>query len=282
MHSRHYVSAGLWRIGRLVVLVLTGVICVVAIFEEYLVFHPRKYDGSDAWRLSKGDCEDVVFRAADGTLLHAWYFQHPDARVHLLYCHGNAGNITGRVGVARQLVQLGASVFLFDYRGYGKSEGSPTEQGVLADARAARSELAKRAGISEEQVVLLGRSIGGGVAVDLAAKEGARGLILESTFTDLPDVARVRFPFFPARWLLRSRFDSIGKITAYRGPLLQYHGTDDQIVPIALGKRLFAAAPGVEGEQKEFYVKPGGDHNEQPPSEYYEVMDRFFDRLPDG
>ena len=254
----------------------------MAIFEEYLVFHPRKYDGSDAWRPDRGDCEDVIFRAADGTLLHAWYFQHPDPRVHLLYCHGNAGNITGRLGVARRLVQLGASVFLFDYRGYGKSEGSPTEQGVLADARAARIEFARRAGISEEQVVLLGRSLGGGVAVDLAAKEGARGLILESTFTDLPDVARVQFPFFPARWLLRSRFDSIGKIAAYQGPLLQYHGTDDQIVPIALGKKLFAAASGVEGEQKEMYVKPGGDHNEQPPLEYYEVMDRFFDRLPGG
>ena len=117
MHSRHSVSARLWRVGRLAVLVLTGVICVVAIFEEYLVFHPRKYDGSDAWRMSRGDCEDVVFRAVDGTRLHAWYFRHPDARVHLLYCHGNAGNITGRVEVARQLVQLGASVFLFDYLG---------------------------------------------------------------------------------------------------------------------------------------------------------------------
>ena len=270
----------LWPFGRLLVLVTVGVVCIVAVFEEYLIFHPRKYDGSDAWRPGRIDFEEVIFCSADGTGLHAWYFPHPDPRVHILHCHGNAGNITGRLGVARQLMNLGASVFLFDYRGYGRSEGKPTEHGVLADARAARGELARQAGIKESQIVLLGRSLGGAVAVDLAAKDGARGLILESTFTDLADVARVRFPFFPTRWLLRSRFDSIDKIVAYDGPLLQYHGTNDEIVPIELGRRLFAAASGVEGEQKEIFVKPGGGHNEQSPPEYYEVMGRFFDRLP--
>ena len=270
----------LWRYGYLLVFPLVGVVCVVAIFEERLIFHPRKYDGSNAWRPSGSDCQDVTFQAADGTRLHAWYFEHPDPQVHLLYCHGNGGNITGRLGVARQLVKRGASVFLFDYRGYGRSEGSPTEQGVLEDARAARSELAQRAGIDEAEIVLLGRSLGGGVAVDLAAKEGARGLILESTFTDLPDVASVRFPFFPARWLLRTRFDSIGKLPTYKGPLLQYHGSDDRIVPIELGRRLFAAANGVEGEEKEFFVMEGGDHNEMPPPDYYESMQEFFQRLP--
>ena len=158
--------------------------------------------------------------------------------------------------------------------------GSPTEKGVLEDARAARREFARRADVDEEEIVLLGRSLGGGVAVDLAARDGARGLILESTFTDLPDVASARFPFFPVRLLLRTQFDSINKISDYQGPLLQFHGTDDQIVPRELGQRLFAAANGKEGEQKILFVWQGGDHNEVPPKEYYQIMRQFIERLP--
>ncbi len=278
--AKNGTAAVVWRCTRLLLVALIVVSLLMVFFEERLIFIPRPYDASDAWRPLGGDYVDVHFRSADGTKLHAWYFQHSAPRVHLLYCHGNAGNITGRLEIARQLSRIGASVFLFDYRGYGRSEGSPDEAGVLADARAARQEFARIAEIPEEEIVVLGRSIGGGVAVDLAARDGARGLILESTFTDLPAVASVHYPFLPVRYLLRTRLDSLAKISDYSGHLLQYHGTDDRIVPIALGKQLFAAAPGREGVEKEFFLWESGDHNEQPPPEYYEAMLRFFGRLP--
>jgi fermentation-respiration switch protein FrsA (DUF1100 family) len=273
-------ASSAWPVTRLLVFILIGVALLMVFFEERFIFIPRPYDGSDAWRPPGGDYVDVHFQAADGTNLHGWYFQHPAPRAHVLHCHGNAGNITGRLEIARQLVRLGASVFLFDYRGYGRSEGSPTEWGVLEDARAARKEFSRRAGAGEAEIVLLGRSLGGGVAVDLAARDGARGLILESTFTDLPEVASLHYPFLPAKWLLRTRLDSLSKIRHYLGHVLQFHGTDDRIVPLEMGKRLFAAVPGREGVQKEFFLWDGGDHNQHPPPEYYEAMGRFFDRLP--
>lgn len=274
-----FVSLAL-RFTKLLVFALIVVVLLMVFFEERFIFIPRTYDGSDAWQPPGGDYLDVAFRSVDGTELHAWYFQHPAPRVHVLYCHGNAGNITGRIEIARQMFRLGASVFLFDYRGYGRSEGSPTEAGILQDARAARQEFARLAEIPTAEIVLVGRSLGGAVAVDLAAREGARGLILESTFTDLPAVASVHYPFLPVRWLLRTRLDSIAKILDYSGPVLQFHGTADRIIPVEIGKQLFAVVPGIEGKDKELFLWEGGDHNEQPPPEYYEVMDRFFDRLP--
>jgi len=277
--QRDFVSFAL-RFTRLLVFALAVLVLLMVFFEERFIFVPRPYDGGDAWQPPGGDYVDVAFRSVDGTELHAWYFQHPSPRVHLLHCHGNAGNITGRLEIARQLFRLGASVFLFDYRGYGRSKGSPDEAGILQDAQSARKEFARVAGIPTADIVLLGRSLGGAVAVDLAAREGSRGLILESTFTDLPAVASVHYPFLPVRWLLRTRLDSLTKIADYSGPVLQFHGTADRIVPVEIGKQLFAAVPGTEGTDKELFLWEGGGHNEQPPPEYYEVMDRFFDRLP--
>ena len=131
------------------------------------------------------------------------------ARATVLYCHGNGGNVAYWADAARSLHdRVGVSVMLFDYRGYGRSEGKPSEAGVLADARAARAWLAKRAGIAENQIVLMGRSLGGGVAVDLAAADGARALVLESTFTSMPDVARRCFRLLPVRLLMQTQFNS--------------------------------------------------------------------------
>jgi fermentation-respiration switch protein FrsA (DUF1100 family) len=164
---------------------------------------------------------------------------------------------------------------LFDYRGYGRSSGKPSEAGILDDARAARLWLANRAGMPEGQIVLVGHSLGGGVAVDLAAKDGARGLILESTFTSLPDAAESHVP---VRELMSMQFDSLAKIPSYRGPLLQMHGDADRVVPFALGRKLFAAA----NEPKKFVAIAGGDHSDPPPLEYEQALDRFLDSLPPG
>lgn len=242
------------------------------LFENSLIFFPSKYPNG-YWEPTDIDFEDAHFTSADGTKLHGWYFPHDDPNYAILFCHGNAGNITNRVDAAAQLREkLGASVFVFDYRGYGKSEGSPNEKGVLADARAARTWLAKHEKIKPEEIVLLGRSLGGAVAVDLAANDGAKALLLQSTFTSVPDVGAYHYPV--PRWLIRTQLDSLSKIGDYQGPVFSSHGNDDSIIPYEFGKQLYEAAPG----EKEFMTLEGFDHNDSQPEEYYELLKQFMEK----
>jgi fermentation-respiration switch protein FrsA (DUF1100 family) len=233
---------------------------LLMIFEEALIYFPARYPQGE-WRPAGITVEDAWFQADDGTRLHGWYAPAEGARAVVLMAHGNAGNLTHRIDHVRRMNRsLGLSVMVFDYRGYGHSEGQPNEEGIVADARAARRWLAERAGIAENQIVLLGESLGGGVMVDLAARDGARGLVLENTFTSLPDVAARHYPIFPVRLLMRNRLDSLSKIADYRGPLLQAHGQADTIIPFELGRRLFDAA----NEPKRFVPLAGHDHNDPP------------------
>lgn len=245
------------------------------LFEERFIFFPSKFPAGD-WNLP-ANAEDVHFTSSDGTRLHAWYLPHESPRATLLFLHGNAGNLTHRRSVVLTLRDhFGVSAMIVDYRGYGRSEGAPRGPGVLQDARAARQWLAQREGIAEDQIVLMGRSIGAGVAVDLA-RDGARALILESTFASLADTAAVHFPWIPVRRLMRTKLDSKQSITAYRGPLLQSHGDLDEIVPYQHGRELFEAAV---CEPKEWIRIPGGTHNDPQPDFYYQALDRFLDALP--
>jgi len=170
------------------------------------------------------------------------------------------------------------AVFLFDYRGFGHSEGTPTEDGIYLDARAARQWLAARTGIQPSDVVLVGRSLGGGVAVELAAQDGARGLVLQSTFSSLPDVAASHLPWVFPHLMMTQRFDSIEKIKHYRGPLLQCHGSADELVPLESAKKLFNAASGA----KYFITIPGANHNDPPNLAFEEELDRFLSDLGSG
>jgi fermentation-respiration switch protein FrsA (DUF1100 family) len=245
------------------------------LLERSLIFFPTPYPGGD-WQPAGLPFEDAWFEADDGTRLHGWYIPHESPRAVVLYSHGNAGNITHRAAILDVLHnRVGVSVLIFDYRGYGRSEGKPDETGIIADARAARDWLAGQEGIAPEDVVLMGRSLGGGVAVDLAAKDGARALVLESTFTSLPDVAAHYYPWLPVRRLMQTRLDSVSKIADYHGPLLQSHGDADSIIPYEFGKRLFEAA----NEPKQFVTLPGRDHNDFQTNGYYETLVEFLDKL---
>ncbi len=245
------------------------------ILEESFIFFPSRYPVGQ-WHPRDLKFEDVAFTSADGTRLHGWYIRHDDPRAVILFSHGNAGNLSDRAETARVLSHVvGASIMLYDYRGYGRSEGRPNEKGILDDARSARAWLAGREGIDPRGMVLMGRSLGGAVSVDLAC-DGARALVLESTFTSMPDLAAVHYPWLPVGRFLRTRFDSMAKIGAYRGPLLQSHGDADRIVPFEIGRRLHQAA----NEPKQFLVIEGGDHNDPQPPEFYDRLIRFLDDLP--
>ncbi|QDU97981.1 alpha/beta hydrolase [Lignipirellula cremea] len=220
--------------------------------------------------------EEVQFTSADGVKLHGWYAGHPEPTAVALFCHGNAGNMVSRgntLAILNQRHRL--AVMMFDYRGYGKSECEPFEEGVLADARAARTWLSQRTHVPESEILLMGRSLGGAVAVDLA-QDGARGLVLASTFASLPAVAGNAFPFLPTSLLMTERFNSLRKIKKYQGPLLQSHGDADQLIPLEQAQKLFAAAP---GKKKTFIVIPGANHNDPQSDEYRDALDAFLREL---
>ena len=243
--------------------------------EDSIVFQPHATP-ADNWAHDRG-IEDAWFTTANGSRLHGWFAEARQPRAVVLYAHGNAENVADLQPVLRRFRDdLNVSILVFDYQGYGRSEGTPSEAGVLADARAARRWLADRTKVLEKDIVLAGRSLGGGVVVDLAANDGARGLILENTFSSLPDTAASHLPLVPVRALMRTRFDSVAKIPNYHGPLLQTHGDADRVIPYALGRKLFDAA----NEPKSFVSVPGGDHNDPPSREYLAALDRFIASLP--
>ncbi len=266
-----------WRIGRTLLLAYLGLILLMMWFEESFIFIPSRYPAGD-WRPPGLDFEDAWFTTADGVNLHGWYVEHPEPQALILFSHGNAGNVTHRAAILHSIRRHAeASVLVYDYRGYGRSDGRPNEQGVYADARAARTWLAERTGVEPTAIVLMGESLGAAVSVELAAADGCRALVLESAFTSAPDMAAVLYPFLPARLLMRNRFDSLAKIGKYQGPLLQSHGTSDRIVPFEQGKRLFEAAEAAQ--PKQFLAMPGVDHNDPRPVEYYQTLGEFLRKV---
>jgi fermentation-respiration switch protein FrsA (DUF1100 family) len=180
------------------------------------------------------------------------------AKVTVLLAHGNAGNLSHRLDRTIFLQsRLGADVLLFDYRGYGRSEGRPDEEGTYRDARAAHRWLTEVRGVTPDRLVLFGESLGSAVALELALARPCRALVLESPFTSVPDMAAVVLPFLP-RSFVRTQYDNLGKIGRLRVPLLVLHGDGDEVVPFAQGRRLFEAAP----EPKRFFSIPGAGHND--------------------
>ena len=179
------------------------------------------------------------------------------ARAHVLLCHGNAGNVGDRVLHAALLAGQGLEVLLFDYRGYGRSTGRPHEEGLDHDARAALAAATARRGVDPSRIFYLGESLGGAVALALALERPPRGLVLQSTFTGIRDMARLHYAFVPP-FLVPDAYPSLRRIAALRAPLLVVHGDRDEIVPFSHGQRLFAAAP----EPKRWHPVANAGHND--------------------
>jgi fermentation-respiration switch protein FrsA (DUF1100 family) len=225
--------------------------------DQMFVYHPVPWIERDWARVSRLPLEDVWLHAGDGTKLFGWYVEAKGASGVVLWCHGNAGNIIHRLGNLAELYRIGVSVFLFDYRGYGRSEGKPSEQGLYQDAFASYDYLRKTRGIRSERVVLFGRSLGAAVAGTLAVERPVAGLILESCFPSIEAIAKDQSFGLPAHWLLQSRFPLIDRLKQIRAPILFVHGDRDDIVPLHLGRQVYEAAP----MPKSFYLVEGADHN---------------------
>ena len=203
--------------------------------------------------------QEVFFETADKVKLNGWLIPSTDSKYTILFCHGNAGNISHRIAKLKFFNDLGCSVFIFDYRGYGKSQGRPSENGFYRDAEAAYGYLLSR-GISDNQIIGYGESIGGAVIIYLASKKTIKALILDSTLSSVKDMIKCAYPFIPS-WVFASRFDSENKIRSIRIPKLIIHSLNDEIVPYQLGKKLYESAC----EPKNFLQIYGG-HN----SSFYE------------
>ncbi len=198
--------------------------------------------------------EEVFFAAGDGTKLHGWFVPAIDSQTTVIFVHGNGGNISHRLDKIKVFNDLKVNLFIFDYRGYGKSEGVPGEQGLYMDIQAAYDYIRQKQ--PNGKVVIYGESLGGAPAIDLASKEDIDGLVLEGTFTSVPDMARIIYPWLPTV-LLKTKFDSLSKISRVKAPKLHFHGEFDNIVPFSMGKQLFEAAK----EPKKF-VPLKGMHND--------------------
>jgi hypothetical protein len=260
-----------------VLLLLLAVGGALLVFEKHLIYFPMRAHDLTPAQLGLPHHE-LELSAEDGTRLHGWFLPAKGSRRAVLVCHGNAGNVSHRLDRALLIQRhLAADVLLFDYRGYGLSEGSPDEAGTYRDARAAYRWLREH-GQGPERIVLFGESLGSAVALELALGADAGALVLESAFTSIPQMARTVYWFLPVWPLVRTRYDNLAKIPRLRVPLFVLHGDRDEIVPFAQGRRLFDAAP----EPKRFYAIPGASHNDTylvGGEPYWRALREFLDGL---
>ena len=231
------------------------------LFEEKLIFFPELYPLGD-WspKLPAGFELEEFYISSGSFKLHGWFIT-PDKILFdaaVLFCHGNAGNLTTRLAKSLALAGCGVPVFIFDYRGYGKSDPVyVSEKSISEDSRAAYDWLVKK-GYSEDKIVIHGISLGGGVGCYLSSKFNPAALSLESTFTSIPDMCRKLYPFIP-RFLVKTRFDNLARIQKLKLPVQIIHGTDDELIPYSMGRQLFEA---IRHEKKWFIEVNGAGHGD--------------------
>jgi len=248
-------------IKTLIGLLLTCLLIVLMLrwFEHSQVYHPDRVLTATGAELGR-PFEDVRFKAGDGVELNGWFF--PAAtnshrpRLAVLVCHGNAGNISHRLDTCAALLATGVSVFVFDYRGYGRSQGRPSEEGTYRDAQAAYQWLRQK-GFAGTNIIAFGESLGGGIATELAAREPVGGLVLESTFTSITDMGAELFPWLPVRWLGTIRYDTRSKLPRLHIPVMVMHSPTDDLIGFQHGQRNFAAA-----KEPKLFWEIKGEHND--------------------
>ncbi len=263
----------IWSIVSIVVCIYIGLLVIIFVFQSNFIYFPQKeiFETPDMAGLPY---ETISFAAADGVKLSGWFIPAEKPRGVILFCHGNAGNITHRLASILVFHRLGLSTFIFDYRGYGASEGKPSEKGTYLDAEAAWRYLTEEGHLPPTGIILFGRSLGGAIATRLAQDRTPKALIVESTFTSVPDIAANIYPFLPVRLLTRFDYNAREHIRKVNCPVLIIHSTGDDIIPFAHGRRLFEAAK----EPKQF-LEIAGTHNDgfiTSGASYEEGLDAFI------
>ena len=251
-------------------------------FEDLFVFQPSPWDEQNWAVLSGLPLEDVWLPVDESVTIFGWFVDAGPTKPVLLWWHGNAGNVSHRLGNIRELYHRGISVLIFDYRGYGRSTGSPSEWGMYQDALASYDYLIQQRRIPPDRVILFGRSLGSAVAGDLALNRPAAGLIVEGAFPSLQSMSDHHYFGLPTRWFMNLEFNLVDKVAQLQMPLLVIHGEKDSIVPVDLGRQVFEAAP----EPKRWYVVPGADHNDVPfvgGDPYFREVHNFIQNIiPQG
>ena len=269
-----YAAAGV--LAAVLLFVVGGGLMLRAL-ERQLIYFPTRVDRALATPNVEGasSVEEIWLETDDGLRIHGLHVKRAGAVAELLVFHGNAGNLYDRLDNVAYLVQTGFNVLILDYRGYGKSDGTPSEEGLYADGLAAYRHLTERLEVSPERVVLFGRSLGSTVAIELGAQFAVGAIIIESGFTSAQDLARVHYPWVPGFIIssMTHEFDSLSKAPRLRAPTLYIHGDADRIVPQRQGRRLYEASP----EPKEWYEIKGAGHNDT----WYVAGEVYFERLAD-
>jgi len=261
------------QIVLIVVIVYAGVVAILGIFQSRFIYFPSRPLDATPEDVNL-PYEDVQFESEDGLRLSGWFIPAQQERGTILFCHGNAGNISHRLDSIAIFHRLGMSTFIFDYRGYGKSEGKPTEKGTYRDAKAAWQFLVEKKQIAPEKIVIFGRSLGGAIGAWLARKHRPGALIMESTFTSIRDIASDVYPYLPVRHLTRFDYDAARYVSAVSCPVMIAHSRNDDLIPFAHGERLFKAA----GEPKAF-LEMTGSHNDgfiATGAAYVDGLDAFL------
>ena len=244
--------------------------------EDRFIFHPDHVTDRDPHHIGLR-FEDVFFTTQDGLRLHGWLIPHQEGRATLVWFHGNAGNISDRLLNIKLLHdRIAINIFIFDYRGYGRSEGTASEKGTYLDGEAAINYLLGRDDAAARPLILFGRSLGAAVAAEMAIRFNSSGLILESPFVSIREMARAIFPSLPIAWLLRTRYDTMEKVRLIKTPILVLHGDRDATVPFAQGKKVFEVA----SEPKKFHRIVGASHNDTfvvGGEEYYRALREFIE-----
>ncbi|MFT5396273.1 MAG: fermentation-respiration switch protein FrsA (DUF1100 family) [Gammaproteobacteria bacterium] len=261
------------------IIVSTWVLLAILIyfFQPKLIFFP--HSGIEATpELISLQYEDITLTTTDSEVLNAWWIPHPEARGTLLFLHGNAGNISHRLDSIDIFHQLGLSVLIIDYRGYGNSTGEPSEQGTYLDAETAWNYLINEKNVESDHIIIFGRSLGGAVATWLAEKNPPAGLIVESSFTSVADMGKHYYPYLPTSLLARIKYSSIDRIANIKSPTLFIHSKHDEVIPYKYGKQLFTEALKETTTTKSFLDTTGGHNNGFLISgkQYIDGLNRFI------
>jgi fermentation-respiration switch protein FrsA (DUF1100 family) len=254
--TRYPLIRKMWSIIGIVISLYIGLAVVLFFFQAHFIYFPTRAMAVRPTLIGL-DYEDIRFETTDGVSLSGWYVPVEESKKIVLFFHGNAGNISHRLESIALFHKLGFNVFIIDYRGYGQSQGRISEQGTYLDAEAAWHYLVEERHIEPENIIFFGRSLGGAVATWLAQNHPPKALILESTFTSVPDMGARQFPFLPVRLLARIKYNTLERLPRVKSPILIVHSPDDELIPYSHGRQLFQAAP----EPKDFLELRGG-HNE--------------------